>query len=109
MNQTYVANANMQPRRMFLGVPQTDKIQVHKVGDNRNAVITQMILSNSDSETASKVTLTINTIDVMREISVEAGETRIIDLYIVLSESDTVSLQQEKANAVNVTINGMQG
>lgn len=109
MSQTYVANSNMQPRRMFLGVPQTDKIQVHKVSDGRSAVITQMILSNSDDAEDSKVTLTVNTVDIMRDVSIDAGETRVIDMHVVLNEGDTVSLQQEKANAVNVTINGMQG
>lgn len=96
---------NLRPARIFLGVPQTDKIQVYKVTSGRSAVITQAVLTNTkDEETA--ITLTINTIDVMRKFTVSAGETKVIDLYIVLNEEDTVSLQQDVENAVNVTLNG---
>lgn len=96
---------SMRPVRMFLGVPQTDKIQVYKVQAGRQAVITQAILTNTAAEDA-KLTVTINTIDIMRGFTVAAGETKIVDLYIVLNEDDSVSLQQETANAINVTLNG---
>lgn len=99
---------NMRPVRMFLGVPQTDKIQVYKVQTGRQAVITQAILTNTSAEDA-KLTLTINTIDIMKGYTVAAGETKILDLYIVLNEEDSVSLQQETANAINVTLNGTAG
>lgn len=100
--------SNMRPKRMFMGTPQVDKIQVYKVPSGRSAVLTQVILSNTDAE-ESKLTITINTIDIMRDYVVGAGETKVIDLYVVLNEDDTVSLQQEKANAVNVTLNGSAG
>lgn len=101
-------NNNQRPTRLFLGVPQTDKIQVYKVSPGRSAVITQAILSNTDVEDAN-LTLTINTIDILKNYTVAAGESLIIDLYVVLNEDDTVSLQQDKSNAINVTLNGSAG
>lgn len=101
-------NQTMRPVRMFLGVPQVDKIQVYKVSDGRRAIITQAILTNTDKEDAT-LTLTINTIDVLREYNVPAGESKVIDLFIVLDETDTVSLKQETANAINVALNGQVG
>lgn len=99
---------NMRPVRMFLGVPQVDKIQVYKVSEGRRAIITQAILTNTEKEDA-KLTMTINTIDVMRDYVVGAGESKVIDLFIVLNETDTVSLKQETANAINVALNGQVG
>lgn len=99
---------NMRPTRMFLGVPQVDKIQVYKVSEGRRAIITQAILTNTEKEDAS-LTLTVNTIDVLRDYIVIAGESKVIDLFIVLNETDTVSLKQETANAINVALNGQSG
>lgn len=95
----------LKPVRIFLGVPQTDKIQVYKVPQNRRSVITQAILSNTTAEEA-KLTLTVNTIDVMKDLVVPANETKILNLYIVLNEGDTVSLKQDTTNAINVALNG---
>lgn len=95
----------LKPKRIFLGVPQTDKIQVYKVSQGRRAIITQAILTNTTTEDA-KLTLTVNTIDTMKDLFVSAGETKILDLYIVLDEGDTVSLQQDTTNAINVALNG---
>lgn len=99
---------NMRPVRMFLGVPQTDKIQVYKVSEGRRAVITQAILTNT-TDADAKLTLTVNTIDVIRDYTVDAGESKVLDLFIVLNETDTVSLKQETANAINVSLNGQLG
>lgn len=99
---------NMRPVRMFLGVPQVDKIQVYKVQEGRNAVITQVILTNTEKEDTS-LTLTINTIDLLRDYVVPAGKSEVIDLFIVLNGTDTVSLKQETANAINVSLSGQVG
>ena len=99
---------NQQPRRFFLGAPQTDKIQVYKVSNGRSGVLTQAIFSNTTEEDA-RLTLTVNTIDVMKNYKVPAGETEVINLYIVLDDGDAISLQQDTANAVNVTLNGSVG
>lgn len=100
---------SLKPTRIFLGVPQTDKIQVYKVPQERRedgrTVITQAILTNTTSEEA-KLTLTVNTIDIMKDLDVPANGTKVLDLYIVLNEGDTVSLQQNTTNAINVALNG---
>jgi len=100
--------ANLTPTRLFLGVPQTSKIQVYAVAQSRSVIVTQAILTNT-SEVDTALNLTVNTTDVMRDFKVASGETKIIDLYIVLNEGDTVSLQQDKENAINITLNGAVG
>lgn len=97
---------NQMPTRIFMGTPQTDKIQVFKVSNGRCAVISKATLTNLTEEDAW-MTLTVNAIDVIRKLIVAAGETKFLDLYIVLNDGDSVSLQQETDNAINVTLNGV--
>lgn len=95
----------MKQIQIYLGVPQTVKLPVYEGKPNEPTLIKQMICSNTDT-TDSKITVTINTIDIMKDIIIKAGETRIMDLSIVLNPGDRLSLQQEKQNAINVMING---
>lgn len=99
---------NQQAKRFFLGAPQTDKIQVYKVPTGRSGVLTKAIFTNTGSEDAD-LTLTVNSIDIMKKYVIPAGETEIMDLYIVLEEEDSISLQQDTENAINVTLNGSVG
>ncbi|WP_264448923.1 hypothetical protein [Bacillus cereus] len=95
----------MRPIQIYLGVPQPNKLPVYEVPAGQQTTIKQMIFSNTDS-VDSKITVTINTIDIMKDYVVKTGETKIIDLAIVLNQNDRLSLQQEKANAINVMISG---
>lgn len=97
----------MKPVQIYLGVPQTDKLQVYDVKPGKQVTIKQMILTNTDAE-AAKLTVTVNTIDIMKGIVVNPGETRFLDLTVVLNENNTLSLQQEKTNAINVMISGIE-
>lgn len=99
---------NQSPTRFYLGTPQTTKMVVHTVGQGRNAVITQGVFTNTTAKEA-KLTLTVNTIDIMHNLTIGAGETKVLELGIVLESEDTVSLQQDVANAINVTLNGSVG
>lgn len=92
--------------RFYLGAPQQEKIQVYQVPTGRSASITQAILTNTTA-TDAKFTLTVNTVDVLRDYIITAGESKILDLYVVLKDGDVVSLSQETANALNVTLNGV--
>ncbi len=97
----------MRPVQIYLGVPQTDKLQVYDVKPGKQVTIKQMILTNTDAE-AAKLTVTVNTIDIMKGIVVNPGETKFLDLTVVLNENNTLSLQQEKTNAINVMISGTE-
>lgn len=92
--------------RFYLGAPQQEKIQVYQVPTGRSASLTQAIVTNTTEEDA-KFTLTINTVDVLRDYTITAGESKILDLYIVLKDGDVVSLSQEASNSLNVTLNGV--
>lgn len=94
-----------RPTRIFLGVPQTDKIQVYKVGQGRQVLLRRAVLTNTAAEDAT-LTLTVNTIDILKEFVVPAGETKSLELDIVLYEGDTVNLQQDTQSAINVALNG---
>lgn len=95
--------------RMYLGAPQTAKLQVRTVSGGSREIIKQMVLTNTDQSAPSKLTVTINTVDVMKDITLAAGETKVIDMYQVLEPGDTVFLQQEKENAINVLMSGVTG
>ncbi|MDM5270459.1 hypothetical protein [Bacillus wiedmannii] len=94
----------MTVERMYLGTPQTNKLQVYQIG-GRRAKVTQIILSNTES-TEAKITLTLNTIDIMKDYKLNPGETQFLNVLIPLKENDSLALQQDKENAINVTISG---
>ncbi|WP_448163790.1 hypothetical protein [Bacillus pacificus] len=95
----------MKPVQIYLGVPQTAKLQVYDVKTGKQVTIKQMIITNTN-ETDAKLTVTVNTTDIMNGLIVNPGETKFIDLTVVLNENNTLSLQQDKENAINVMISG---
>lgn len=94
-----------QPIQIYLGVPQTSKLPVYNVTTGQQVTIKQVIFSNT-AETDSKITLTVSSIDIMKDYIVKAGETQIVNMNAVLEKNNTLFLQQEKANAINVLISG---
>ncbi|HHB2941863.1 TPA: hypothetical protein ACORAS_004750 [Bacillus cereus] len=97
---------NIKPTQMYLGVPQQTKIPVYEVQSNQQSTVKQVILTNTDSEDA-KITITVNTVDIMKNLVVAAGETKLLKIEIVLNQNDRLLLQQEKENAINVIISGV--
>ncbi|WP_242250696.1 hypothetical protein [Bacillus cereus group sp. BfR-BA-01379] len=65
-----------------------------------------MIFTNT-KESDAKLTITVNTIDIMKNYIVKAGETRFLDTSVVLDPNDAFSVQQETENAINVSISGI--
>lgn len=96
----------MKPVQIYLGAPQTSKLPVYDVKPGQQVTIKQMIFTNTDAADA-KITVTINTVDIMKDYVVKAGETQLISTDIVLNENNTLSLQQEKPNAINAMISGV--
>lgn len=96
----------MKPVQVYLGVPQTKTLPVFDTRNNEQVTIKQMIFTNTDA-TDAKITVTVNTVDVMQNYIVPANETKIIDMTIVLNPNNTLFLQQEKLNAINVMISGV--
>ncbi|PDZ06601.1 hypothetical protein CON03_06980, partial [Bacillus cereus] len=80
-----------QSVQIYLGVPQTSKLQVYDA-KNGQVTIKQMIVTNTAAEDA-KLTMTVNTVDIMKDRIVKAGETEVIDMFIVLNPNNTLSLQ----------------
>lgn len=94
-----------QPIQIYLGVPQISKLPVYNVTSGQQVTIKQVIVTNT-SETDSKITLTVSSIDIMKDYVVKAGETQFVNMNAVLEKNNTLFLQQEKANAINVLISG---
>lgn len=94
-----------QPIQIYLGVPQTSKLPVYDVKPGIQVTIKQMIVTNTSVEDA-KLTMTVNTVDIMKDRVIKAGTTEIIDMFVVLSQNNTLSLQQDKTSAINVMISG---
>lgn len=95
-----------QAIQVYLGVPQTDKLPIFDVKTGNQVTIKQLIFTNTSTEEA-KITMTINTIDIIKDFVVPANTTKFIDAAIVLNQNDRLSLQQEKTNAINAMINGV--
>lgn len=95
-----------QSIKIYLGAPQTEKIPVLKVDERQRVTATKMIFTNTE-DTDAKLTITVNTIDVMKNFVVKAGETKFLDVSIVLDPKDTLLIKQERENAINVNISGV--
>ncbi|PHB06812.1 hypothetical protein COE84_28475 [Bacillus wiedmannii] len=95
-----------QSVKIYVGVPQTDKLPVFEVKQGSRVTATKMILTNT-TETDAKLTVTLNTIDIMKNVNVPGGETKFLDIAIVMDQNDKLFLQQAKENAINVTIGGV--
>ncbi|EJS62948.1 hypothetical protein ICW_05611 [Bacillus wiedmannii] len=99
--------------KIYMGVPQTTKLPVYDTKKGNKVTITKIILTNTEEKNVSgeikvaKATVTVNTMDVMKNIEVAAGETKLLDVFIVLEENDVLSLQQDTINAINVTVCGL--
>ncbi|MBF7155704.1 MULTISPECIES: hypothetical protein [Bacillus cereus group] len=94
-----------QSIQVFLGVPKTSIQSVFTAQQQQRVILKQIIFRNS-LEVEAKVTVSINTVDVMT-VNVKGGSSEIRDTFIVLKPGDTLFLQQEKENAINVTIGGI--
>lgn len=94
-----------QSIKIYVGVPQTVKLPVFEAKQGNRVTATKMILTNT-TESDSKLTVTLNTIDIMKNIIVPGGETKFLDIAIVMDPNDKLFLQQEKENAINVTVGG---
>ncbi|MED3036995.1 hypothetical protein CBR56_28925 [Bacillus thuringiensis] len=92
--------------KIYMGVPQTSKLPVYEARQGAKVTATKMILTNTSDATDAKLTVTVNTMDVMKNLVVKAGETQILDVLIVLEPNDVLSLQQDVLNAINVTVCG---
>ncbi|HFK1433335.1 TPA: hypothetical protein ACGXNJ_003411 [Bacillus cereus] len=95
----------MKPVQIYLGVPQKNVLTVFECQQGQQVTTKQIILSNGEL-TDSKITVTVNTTDIMKDLVLKGGETKIIDVAIVLNSGDRLHLQQEKVNAINVMITG---
>lgn len=93
----------MQSVQIYLGKPQKEKLVVCDVQPNQQVIVKQIICNNA-LETEQKVTLTLNTIDIMT-VKIAPG-VNVSDTFIVLNSKDRLLIQQETENAVNVMING---
>ncbi|MDA2309890.1 hypothetical protein [Bacillus cereus group sp. MYBK35-2] len=95
-----------QSIQVFLGIPQTVKLPVYEVNPGMQVTIKQMIVTNKEV-TDAKFTVTVNTVDIIKDRIIEAGKTEVIDMFVVLNQNDRLSLQQERENAINIMVNGV--
>ncbi|HDR7979686.1 TPA: hypothetical protein QC443_001482 [Bacillus cereus] len=93
----------MQSVQIYLGKPQTEKLVVCDVRLGQQVTVKQLMFNNT-LETEQKVTLTVNTVDVMTT-KIKSGDD-VRETFIVLNPGDRLLIKQETENAVSVMING---
>ncbi|MGF9852032.1 hypothetical protein ABHN09_10645 [Bacillus paramobilis] len=94
----------MKSVQIYLGKPQTEKLVVCDVQQGQQVTVKQLMFNNA-LEAEQKVTLTLNTVDIMTT-KVKSGDD-VRDTFIVLNPGDKLSIKQETENAVSVMINGV--
>lgn len=94
-----------QSTQIYAGTPSTDKAIVYTSTFGRRTVVRQLVFTNT-SVADAKITVTIDTVDVIKDYSVAAGKTEIIPFMAVIESEKSVLLQQNTANAINVLITG---
>ena len=98
---------NQATKRFYFDTPQTDKLQAFSI-QNATGMLTSATFTNT-SDQPSKITITLNSADILYDYEVATGANEVVPFNIALETGDIVYIKQSIANAVNVSLNGSIG
>lgn len=95
------------PKRLYKGTAGTTPSTAYTVPTNTTTIVKNIVLTNK-TESAATVTITIAGVEVVNNYSVTANDTVVIDLSLVMSATETITVQAGTASAINVYISGVE-
>jgi hypothetical protein len=95
------------PKQLYAGTPATTGTDYYTVPANTTTVIKNIVLVNTTGSSAT-ITLQVAYKDVISAYTVNAKDTVVIDLSLVMTAGQKITISQGTANAINVFISGVE-
>ncbi|KFZ41893.1 hypothetical protein CS060_04185 [Anoxybacillus flavithermus] len=94
-------------RRLYKGTAGTTATTAYTVPASTTTIVKNIVLTNKTASAAT-ATITIVGIEIVNNYSVNANDTVVIDLSLVMQAAETITVQAGTANAINVYISGVE-
>uniref|UniRef100_A0A7U3YCT9 Uncharacterized protein n=1 Tax=Geobacillus sp. (strain Y4.1MC1) TaxID=581103 RepID=A0A7U3YCT9_GEOS0 len=95
------------PKRLYKGTAGTTSTTVYTVPASTTTIVKNIVLTNKTGSAAT-ITITIAGTEVVYNYSVAANDTVVLDLSLVMSATEIITVQAGTANAINVYISGVE-
>ena len=95
------------PKKLYAGLPGTASTTLYTVPANTTTIVKNIVLCNTTG-TAATVTLTAGGQTIINAFSIEANNTKTLDLSLVMAATDTITGLQVTASAVSVYVSGVE-
>ncbi len=95
------------PKRLYKGTAGTSATTAYTVPTNTTTIVKNIVMTNKTGSAAT-ITITIAGVEVVNNYSVAANDTVVIDLSLVMSATETITVRAGTANAINVYISGVE-
>ncbi|MCL6615560.1 MAG: hypothetical protein K6T39_00245 [Anoxybacillus ayderensis] len=94
-------------KRLYKGTLGTSASTAYTVPTNTTTIVKNIMLINKTASAAT-ATVTVAGIEVVYNYTVNANDFMVIDLSLVMSAGETITVQAGTANAINVYISGVE-
>lgn len=95
------------PKRLYKGTAGTTSSTAYTVPANTTTIVKNIVLTNKSASVAT-ATIVIAGIEVINNYSINANDTIAIDLSLVMAATETITVQANAANAINIYISGVE-
>jgi hypothetical protein len=95
------------PKRLYKGTAGTTSSTAYTVPANTTTIVKNIVLTNKTGSAAT-ITVVIAGTEVINNFSVNANDTVTVDLSLVMSAGETITIQAGTASAINVYISGVE-
>ncbi|MED0686547.1 hypothetical protein [Anoxybacillus ayderensis] len=96
------------PKRLYKGTAGTTSSTAYTVPANTTTIVKNIVLTNKTGSAAT-ATITIAGIEIVNNYSVNANDTVVIDLSLVMQAAETITVLSGTASAINIYISGLEG
>ncbi|ANB56422.1 hypothetical protein GFC29_3138 [Anoxybacillus sp. B7M1] len=94
-------------KRLYKGTAETSPTTAYTVPANTMTIVKNIVLTNK-SASAATATVVIAGIEVVNNYSIDANDTVVIDLSLVMNATETITVQSGTTSAINVYISGVE-
>ncbi|MEK4883490.1 hypothetical protein NST81_01995 [Bacillus sp. FSL W8-0223] len=95
------------PKRLYKGTSDTTSTTAYTVPENTTTIVKNIVLTNK-TPSAATITIAVAGTEVVYGYFVAANDTVVIDLSLVMNATETITVQSDTANAVNIYISGVE-
>lgn len=94
-------------KRLYKGTAGETSTTAYTVPASTTTIVKNIVLTNKTANDAT-ITITIAGTEVVCGYSVVANNTTVIDLSLVMNAAETITVQSDTANAINIYISGVE-